>query len=135
MRPNLALEPTAASSLRSLAAAMFGVFSPYELQVIHDWIRGRDSAEGHAYGDPAGDARRPSFRGAARLAVARGETPLAGSGPVDGLLDIDPQALKSRLDAAPEAERNALMTDALSPSQHWTPAGLYATQLFCKQIL
>src|SRR5690606_31237286 len=47
-------------------AEMFGVFSAYELQVIHDWLRGEEAADGQAW-DERGAAnqsprRRPSFR-------------------------------------------------------------------------
>jgi hypothetical protein len=114
-------------------AEMFGVFSSYELQVIHDWILGAASAAGHAYGDPATGGRPPGFRAAARLAAARGE--ISGANASKVVLDGDLQALQHRLNGASCAERHALMVDALSPSQHWTPAGLHATRIFCGQWL
>ena len=57
---------------------MLGVFTSYELQVIHDWIRGESSADGQAFAqdestDGQSPARGPSFRVAARLAAARGQ--------------------------------------------------------------
>jgi hypothetical protein len=116
--------------LQGERAEMFGVFSSYELQVIHDWIRGDASADGQAYAEsaPTG-ARRASFRAAARLAAQRQarDTGVAD----DDLLDTDTQQLKQRLAAAPDPQAAArLLVEAMSPSAHWTPAGLYATRLF-----
>jgi hypothetical protein len=117
--------------LQGERAEMFGVFSPYELQVIHDWLRGDASADGQPYAEaaPAG-ARRASFRASARLAAQRqGRETLE---PDDtGLLDSDLQELKQQLAATPDAQAAAqLLVEAMSPSAHWTPAGLYATRLF-----
>ncbi len=56
--------------LQGERAEMFGVFSPYELQVIHDWIRGPASADGapfEAAGQPGAPVRQMSFRVAQRL--------------------------------------------------------------------
>jgi hypothetical protein len=116
--------------LQGERAEMFGVFSPYELQVLHDWLRGDASADGQAYAEsaPTG-ARRASVRAAARLAAQRQarDTGVAD----DDLLDTDTQQLKQRLAAAPDPQAAArLLVEAMSPSAHWTPAGLYATRLF-----
>jgi hypothetical protein len=117
--------------LQGERAEMFGVFSPYELQVIHDWLRGPDSADGRAYtehGEPAA-GRRATFRAAARLAAAR-RAP-AGLEPWQDLPDPDLQALQAQLKALDGPQQVAdLLTHAMSPSQHWTPAGLHATRLF-----
>lgn len=116
--------------LQGERAEMFGVFSPYELQVIHDWLRGEASADGQAYAEsaPAG-TRRASFRAAARLAALRQARDTGTPG--DGLLDTDLQQLKQHLAATPDAQAAAqLLVEAMSPSVHWTPAGLYATRLF-----
>ncbi|MDB5895505.1 MAG: hypothetical protein JWQ88_3036, partial [Rhodoferax sp.] len=40
-------------------AEMFGVFSSYELQVIHDWLRGTASADGRPYAEVATADGRP----------------------------------------------------------------------------
>ncbi|WP_411882954.1 iron-containing redox enzyme family protein [Polaromonas sp. YR568] len=117
--------------LQGERAEMFGVFSPYELQVIHDWLRGDASADGQAYAESAPTGpRRASFRAAARLAALR---QAGGAGMPDGedLLDSDLQQLKQQLAATPDAPAAAqLLVEAMSPSTHWTPAGLYATRLF-----
>ena len=62
--------------LQGERAEMFGVFSPYELQVICDWLRGPAlSADGLPFGDAAALAggasprRRPSFRALQRAAA------------------------------------------------------------------
>lgn len=114
-------------------AEMFGVFSAYELQVIHDWIRGEAAADGAAYveADPAeGARRRPTFRAALRNGlVAPGP-----SGSVEGMLDPDLEALRERLTTADEASREELLVDAMAPCAHWTPAGLEATRLFWQSM-
>lgn len=125
--------------LQGKHAEMFGVFSSYELQVIHDWIRGEASRDGQPYAQVAGlDGlpRRPSFRVAARLAATRGDVAL-DAGALDtsaDLLDSDLQALHRQLPMLDEAAQAALLVQAMSPDQHWTPAGLHATRLFCAQM-
>ncbi|RZJ07574.1 MAG: hypothetical protein EOO54_23370 [Haliea sp.] len=110
---------------------MFGVFSSYELQVMHDWIRGDASVDGQAYAElpaPAG-RRRATFRASARLEAL--QHPGALGEPSAALLDPDLQAFQAMLQARPEPQEMArLLVDAMSPSAHWTPAGLHATRLF-----
>lgn len=121
--------------LQGQRADMFGVFSHYELQLIHDWIRGEASVDGRAYDTPrsaSGHLKRPSFRAASRRAHPGGEFALAQVSEPD-LLDTDLPALLSNLAQLDEAGQNKLLVDAMSPSRHWTPAGLYATRLFCQR--
>lgn len=124
--------------LQGSRAEMFGVFSSYELQVIHDWIRGAASQDGQAYTAAAaeGASRQPSFRVAARLAATRGELLLDGALQTSStdVLDSDLQALQQQLPTLDEAGQAALLLEAMSPAQHWTPAGLHATRLFCTQM-
>ncbi|MDB5965491.1 MAG: hypothetical protein JWQ72_1991 [Polaromonas sp.] len=118
-------------------AEMFGVFTPYELQVIHDWIRGSASVDGQPYAEPVGDGppRRTSFRVATRLAAARGmAAPSAADTPDAVLLDSDLEALDEQLAVLDPAGKDALLVSAMAPSSHWTPAGLHATRLFCRQM-
>jgi len=122
-------------------AEMFGVFSPYELQVIHDWIRGDASADGQAHDEPAlpPGRRRPGFRAHARLALPQaqrsgpsnpGVLKFLGASP-DEAPDPDLQALQAELGASLDAgQRQQLLVRAMSPGLHWTPAGLYATRRF-----
>ncbi len=117
--------------LQGERAEMFGVFTPYELQVLHDWLRGDASADGQAYTEAApASPRRASFRAAARLAAHR-QLPAACLPNDDELLDTDLQQLKQRLAVTADPQTVAqLVVEAMSPSTHWTPAGLYATRLF-----
>lgn len=110
---------------------MFGVFSPYELQVIHDWIRGPDSADGQAYFEPAAanqSGRRPSFRALQRLrrtpqSLVSLPAPREGAGSAA-------QAWDDQLQQMPAEARTAAVVAAMGPALHWTPAGLHATRLF-----
>jgi hypothetical protein len=122
--------------LQGPRAEMFGVFSPYELQLIHDWIRGEASADGRAYTDAVSDAaavRRPSFRVAARLAATRGESAFDAVD-TDKVLDVDLEALKAQLGILDDAAQARLLVQAMAPSQHWTPAGLEATRMFMQRM-
>lgn len=124
------------SLLQGPRAEMFGVFSPYELQVIHDWIRAEASVDGQPYDEPAiagTSALRPRFRAAARLAAARGENGLVGNQEGE-LLDSDLQAFDRQLARLEGADQAAWLTQAIAPSQHWTPVGLRATRLFCQRM-
>ena len=121
--------------LQGERAEMFGVFSTYELQVIHDWIRGPASADGQPFaeqGAPAKPPRRATFRAASRLAAARGQLAPAADPQAD-LLDPDLQALDSALATLDAEAQMQLLVQAVSPVQHWTPAGLKATRLFCER--
>lgn len=110
-------------------AEMFGVFSPYELQVIHDWIRGPSSSDGapfEADATPETRTRQISFRVSERLKAVRGN--LAPSG--DAGLDTDLEIFERRYPTLTPAERRSFLLQAMSPALHWTPAGLKATTLF-----
>ncbi len=119
-------------------AEMFGVFSPYELQVIHDWIRGNASADGQAHDEPAllSGRRRASFRAQSRLALHQAGP--SNPGHLKGLdslkdeaPDPDLQALKAELAASVDAKAHRQwLVRAMAPDLHWTPAGLYATRRF-----
>ncbi len=110
-------------------AEMFGVFSSYELQVLHDWIRGGASADGRPYDEAPSETgrRRPTFRATQRgcpaVAPAQAEQP-----------DAQAVLLEQRLAQAEGAKRTALLVDAMSPARHWTPAGLLATRLFWRDL-
>ncbi|MBD9484025.1 iron-containing redox enzyme family protein [Pseudomonas sp. PDM14] len=90
-------------------AAMFGVFSPYEQQLLHDWIAGDWT--------PAKPSARSRRRQVPTLAQC------------DALND-DAQALHDQLRALPAAQRPARLIELISPASHFTPAGLLATRLF-----
>lgn len=110
-------------------AEMFGVFSPYEKQVIYDWIAGAAEA------DEAGP-RQLTFR--ARQRLMRTLEPLAdeaSSGQaddgVDGEFNADLQALEAQLALhRSKDETMRVLTDLMSPTKHHTPPGLMATRIF-----
>ncbi|MEJ7929317.1 iron-containing redox enzyme family protein [Ramlibacter sp. AN1015] len=113
--------------LQGERAEMFGVFSSYEMQVIHDWIRADGASDGRAWNEAADEGatrRRATFRALARNTHCP---------PVDGgadLLDPDLAALRERLAASDAADRTAVLVEAMSPATHWSPAGLEATRQF-----
>ncbi len=133
-------EPAQASRfwglLQGERAEMFGVFSAYELQVICDWLRGPElSADGLAYHEaPVANQprRRPGFRAlqqvAARTARAGTDTPVCTL--LDDQLDTDLPLFRERLRSLHGAPRQQALVAAMSPAEHWTPTGLYATRLF-----
>ena len=115
--------------LQGERAEMFGVFSPYELQVIHDWIRGPASADGAPFesgATPETGKRQMSFRVAERLKAAKG----GRSGPATAALDTDLEIFEQRYPTLGSAERRELLVQAMSPALHWTPVGLLATRMF-----
>ena len=123
--------------LQGERADMFGVFSSYELQVIHDWILGPASCGGHPYAefdapvDVGAPSRPRSFRVAERLAQRDAAAQNAIAPP---LLDADLSLLQDQLQNLDAADRNSLLIQAMSPVQHWTPTGLYATRLFVQAL-
>jgi hypothetical protein len=115
--------------LQGERAEMFGVFSSYELQVIHDWIRGEASRDGAPYTEEEPTNRRPTFRAMARNGLVAGE----GAEAAD-LLDPEVDAFRAQLRQAAEPDRERMLVEAMSPAAHWTPAGLDATRQFWRSI-
>jgi len=115
---------------------MFGVFNDYELQVIHDWIRGEAASDGMKFErGPAGAtsaARRPvrSFRQSQRLASARGTgNPSLLSSDASPRFDPDLDALRRALnDGDDPVRQGTLLRQLLGPAFHWGTAGLEATR-------
>lgn len=91
-------------------AAMFGVFSPYEKQLLHDWIAG----------DWTPEHSTPAFR---RGPSDAAEAELPGDDP-------DLQVLKSALEGQPPNEQMQILIPWLSAHRHAHPAGLMATRRF-----
>lgn len=121
------------SLLQGDRSEMFGVFSPYELQVIHDWIRGDASADGASFETPlvseaasTAPRRNLSFRAAERLRVAKGVTPVRS----EEFLDADLSIFQERYPTLEANEKRTLLLHAMSPAMHWTPVGLQATRIF-----
>ena len=119
-------------------ADMWGVFTAYELQVIHDWIRGDASADARTYTEAVTHeltSIRPSYKVAARLARGDDEASRSDrSANTAEPADEDLLLLTKKLQNLMGAEQEALLIKAMAPALHWTPAGLHATQLFCKMF-
>ncbi|MGZ8968729.1 MAG: iron-containing redox enzyme family protein [Telluria sp.] len=124
-------------------AEMFGVFSPYEQQVLRDWIE-------HAPGAAAAPARRqPSYRARQRglrgLAGCADGRPSAPRGIIrhwsaaanDGG-DGDSQAMRRLEQQVAESDGKdhamSLLAAAIAPSRHHTPVGMMATRMFAQLL-
>ena len=86
------------------SAAMFGVFSVYEKQLLHDWIAGA--------WQPAGTPQRPA------------------ASTVQPSLGADGTALDIELQALPEQCRIERLIEAMAGNRHALPRGLLATRLY-----
>ncbi|MHC8343655.1 iron-containing redox enzyme family protein [Pseudomonas sp. RT6P73] len=91
-------------------AAMFGVFSPYEKQLLHDWIAGDWTPE------------------RAAAAVRRGTSVATEATVSDN--DPDIQSLQTALDGLAAHEQMPVLIPWLSAHRHSHPAGLMATRRF-----
>lgn len=124
-------------------AEMFGVFTAYEQQLIHDWIAGDFVHSGARYQAGADQVavlsrREPSFRARQRQQERRCPALEAGQGGAAnansaqaGDFDRDEVALERRLANQPSrAAAMALLVEQLSPARHHRRTGLLATRLF-----
>ena len=91
-------------------AAMFGVFSGYERQLLHDWIAGDWQPEA-----PATPLRRPH---------GGDETP------DDDDMSGETRALRAQLQQLAPEQRSRRLIELMAPALHHGPAGLLATRLF-----
>ncbi|WP_423204024.1 iron-containing redox enzyme family protein [Pseudomonas kribbensis] len=89
-------------------AVMFGVFSSYEKQLMHDWI-----ADG--WQNAKQRAREP-VKAVDELAEA--------------VSDSETQALQRTLQTQSPVEQMKTLIPWLAPQRHWRPAGLFATRRF-----
>ena len=96
--------------IEGAGAAMFGVFSPYEKQLLHDWIAG----------DWLGQGTRSGPR-RSHGAVSEPQTPVE---------DPDVQSLQQALQGQAPDEQMHILTPWLSARCHSHPAGLLATRRF-----
>lgn len=98
-------------------ATMFGVFSPYERQLLHDWIAGSWQPEVRA------KPSRPRRRHRAALSLAGGaQHGKPGRELIEELQSLDAYRRESRLIALQ------------APGQHWSSTGLAATRAFAALI-
>lgn len=118
-------------------APMFGVFSAYERQVIHDWIA-QDWVDD--------SSRTPTFRSREHMLLGRnpvnetagmhGDTrQAAGNAVAPTDFDDDERTLKHQLKtAAGQSDGMEILARFLSPYHHHSPAGLMATRLFVQRF-
>ena len=114
-------------------ALMFGVFSPFEKQLLHDWI-----ADGW-FGEPSVPAGNTSRATAFRPARRKrgGASPAPGPEPVGNATtepDSDVSQLRTELSMLDPSQRVERLIELMSPGTHATPAGLYATRGFAELI-
>lgn len=124
-------------------AEMFGVFTAYEQQLIHDWIAGEcvhSGARAKAGTERVAvlPRREVSFRARQRqqerlcpaLETEQGAAANASQAQASDF-DSEEAALEQRLAAQPSrAAAMALLVEQLSPARHHSRAGLLATRLF-----
>ncbi|WP_442965293.1 iron-containing redox enzyme family protein [Pseudomonas sp. FIP_A4] len=107
-------------------APMFGVFSAYEQQMIHDWIAGDWQADGKR--SPRGVLLTSQARFNARRPAADATVPQATAG---NDFDAELQLLEQQLARQPDrAARMRLLLPLLAPQRHHSAVGLLATRLF-----
>lgn len=97
-------------------AAMFGVFNPYERQLLHDWIAG-DWSEPTPRNPWSGSERASAVQPPPRSEFATEERAL-----LNELSTLSPRSRMHRLVAL------------MAPHRHWTPAGLLATRIYTDKL-
>ncbi|WP_370525234.1 iron-containing redox enzyme family protein [Stutzerimonas degradans] len=107
-------------------APMFGVFSTYEQQMIHDWIADGWQADGKR--SPRSALLKGQARFNARRPAADSTAPQATAG---NDFDAELQLLEQQLARQPDrAARMRLLLPLLAPQRHHSAVGLLATRLF-----
>jgi len=110
-------------------AAMFGVFTAYEQQIIHDWIAG-DWLDAQAEQPPITADATKRMRNLYRQAEPgqHGDPELAGD------IDREQYALAEQLAQLTPADREQRLLELVAPAVHCTPAGLMATRILSKLV-
>ncbi|WP_259755204.1 iron-containing redox enzyme family protein [Pseudomonas sp. GCEP-101] len=98
------------------SAVMFGVFTPYERQLLHDWI--------------AGDWSEPPPRNP----WSGSEKASAEPAPVRSEFAAEERALLSELSTLSPRSRMQRLVALMAPHRHWTPAGLLATRIYTDKL-
>lgn len=123
-------------------AEMFGVFSPYELQVLRDWIEHSPYGAAATRREPSYRARQRNLRDLAgsaepRSSTARGVIRHWGQAANDGG-GTGPNALRAFEQQVAECGGKeaamALLGAAIAPSKHHTPVGMMATRMFAQLL-
>ena len=116
-------------------ARMFGVFNPFERQLLHDWIAGDLLADSTKATQPA--IRFPAaktFRRHRPLGAGQQMLKVEQAGKLPGDIDHDACALKQELRLLPEEERIQQLIRLMAPSTQATATGLLATRLFSASL-
>jgi hypothetical protein len=127
-------------------AEMFGVFSPYEQQVLRDWIA-TPRADADA-GKDADDAQKPrvlSHRARQRMLANVGQMSRDGEHPQRGLIRRRPgqdgsgaselHLLEQQIAAMPgKQQAMALLADLMAPASHHSAVGLMATRMYSQLL-
>lgn len=115
-------------------AQMAGVFSKYERQLLHDWIAGTTRTRGNnetAVQDLHSRSLGSPFR-RHRKTMHNADLQHAPAAPGD--LDQDVLTLKQELQHLAESAKVQRLIELMSPSQHFTAAGLFATREFARLV-
>lgn len=132
-------------------AEMFGVFSPYEQQILRDWIatpRATDSAANDDDSQSVSAEQQPrvlSHRARQRMLANVGQLSRDGDHPVRGLIRRRPDQmgngvselhlLEEQIAAMPgKQQAMALLANLMSPSHHHSAVGLMATRMYSQLL-
>ncbi len=115
-------------------ARMFGVFNPFEKQLLHDWIAGDFLADATKTPQPATRFLTSKIFRRHRPLHAGQKVPAAGAGERPGDIDHDANALRQELRLLPEEARIQQLIRLMAPSSQATATGLLATRLFSASL-
>ncbi len=125
--------------LQGPRAPMFGVFSPYELTIIGEWIAGPQQDAGtpsevvtpawQAGPTPSSDFRSsPEHHGAGQGSATHSPS---SSSPLE---DDEVNVLRQELERLPAPTRMQRLIELMAPGSHDKPAGLMATRMFARRL-
>ncbi|WP_416195055.1 iron-containing redox enzyme family protein [Pseudomonas sp. MH10] len=114
-------------------ASMFGVFSPYEKQLLRDWISGDWRPEQAQFQPRARPVNTANVRSRFTPSEASPQRESLVSLPAK-TVDIDMDRLRTELQTMSQQHQILYLIERMSPGRHSTPAGLLATRLFSEFI-
>ncbi|MCC5880730.1 MAG: iron-containing redox enzyme family protein [Idiomarina sp.] len=112
-------------------AKMAGVFSPYEAQLIYDWIAGDwlASRAGQHASNKVARLVQPAPPSA--NCAAPSNNPVENN---EGDVDSDVQCVERELAGLPTDDKMRRLIELMAPDKHTTAAGLLATRMFWKYL-
>lgn len=114
-------------------ALMAGVFSPFEQQLLYDWIAGnwsRCDALGEAQHGSHSQSRKHRRVRQPRFRFSSRELPMPSGHSRPGDLDQDIEALARELRGLAETSRMQRLIPLMAPGEHASALGLFATRQF-----